>query len=91
MFKYCIEIVPYDSNFWERKFIGRRIFDEDEDYADGTVILDESVLMEEEAGGLNIKLNEEREKQIVNNVVTGWRDGDYNTGSIKAAFDRFIR
>ena len=47
--------------------------------------------MEEEAGGLNIKLNEEREKQIVNNVVTGWRDGDYNTGSIKAAFDRFIR
>ena len=57
---------------------------------EGTVILDQSVL-EEETGGLNIKLVEEKEKQIVSNVVTGWRDGDYATGSIKAAFDKFIK
>lgn len=48
-------------------------------------------MLEEETGGLNIKLVEEREKQIVSNVVTGWRDGDYATGSIKAAFDKFIK
>jgi hypothetical protein len=38
--------VPYDSRFWERKFTGRMVFEEDEKEAEGTVILDESVLVE---------------------------------------------
>jgi len=25
-FKYTIEIIPYDSRFWEKKFMGRIIF-----------------------------------------------------------------
>lgn len=44
-FKYVIEVFPYDTNFWEKKFIGRVIFEEEQPDADGTVILDESVLM----------------------------------------------
>lgn len=39
-FKYAIEIFPYDSNFWEKKFIGKIIFEEDQIDQDGTVILD---------------------------------------------------
>ncbi len=54
-------MVPYDTNFWEKKFIGRAIFEEDQNDGDGTVILDESVLGEEEGGGaFNIKILEER-------------------------------
>jgi len=25
-FKYAVEILPYDSNFWDKKFVGRPIF-----------------------------------------------------------------
>lgn len=46
-FKYAVELFPYDSGFWEKKFIGRMIFEvEEEAEADGTVILDESMLVE---------------------------------------------
>lgn len=90
-FKYAVEIVPYDSRFWERKFVGRVIFEEEEEDMEGTVILDESVLMEEEGGVLKIRLEEEREKQIVSNLMGGWREGNYTTGSLKAALDKFIR
>lgn len=87
-----VEVVPYDPRFWERKFTGRPIFEEeDEDEGEGTVILDESMLMEEEPGGLQIKTEGEHEKEIVANMVMGWRDGEYSTGSIKAALDKFIR
>jgi hypothetical protein len=41
--------------------------------------------------GFKIKLGEETEEQIVSNVVKGWRDGDYSTGTIKAAFDKYIK
>ena len=37
-------------------------------------------------GGFNIKTSEERERDIVDNVVSGWRDGEYAIGNIKAAF-----
>lgn len=47
--------------------------------------------MEEEMGGFNIKTSEERERDIVGNVISGWRDGEYSTGSIKAAFEKFVK
>jgi hypothetical protein len=25
-FKYAIEIFPYDANFWDKKFMGKKIF-----------------------------------------------------------------
>ena len=82
---------PYDSGFWERKFVGRIIFDEDAVDADGTVILDESVLMEEETGVLQVEFDDPREKEIVENMLAGWREGEYSVGQLKAAFDRFIK
>ena len=42
--------------------MGRIIFDEDAVDADGTVILDESVLMEEETGVLQVEFDDPREK-----------------------------
>lgn len=55
LFRYAAEVMPYESSFWERKFAGRQIFEEEKD-AEGTVILDESVLAEEE-GGVRIRMN----------------------------------
>jgi hypothetical protein len=92
LFKYAAEVTPYDPNFWERKFIGRPIFEEDEKEGEGTVILDESMLVEEESsGGHNIQLCEEREMAILDNILNGWREGEYVVGSLKAAFDRLCK
>jgi hypothetical protein len=41
--------------------------------------------------GFKIRLSEEKEEEIVENVVGGWREGEYSTGSIKAAFDKFVK
>ena len=71
--------------------MGRIIFDEDAVDADGTVILDESVLMEEETGVLQVEFDDPREKEIVENMLAGWREGEYSVGQLKAAFDRFIK
>lgn len=40
LFKYATSIAPYDANFWERKFLGRIIFEEDEKEGDTTAFLD---------------------------------------------------
>ena len=39
-FRYAVELFPYDPTFWEKKFIGHIIFEEEQPDADGTVILD---------------------------------------------------
>ena len=49
------------------------------------------MLFEEEVGGFNIKIFEERERDIVDNLVSGWRDGEYVIGNLKAAFDKFVK
>lgn len=38
-FKYACEVIPYDPYFWDKKFNGKMIFDEEEG-EEGTVILD---------------------------------------------------
>ena len=43
-FKYSSEVIPYDPHFWDRKFNGKMIIEEEEG-EEGTVILDESVLV----------------------------------------------
>ena len=40
LFKYASEIMPYDSHFWDKKFLGRPVFEEEENDGEGTVILD---------------------------------------------------
>ena len=93
LFKYLAEHVPYDSHFWERKFTGRMVFEEDEKEAEGTVILDESVLVEEEsaASGVQAKLNGPAEAAIVENILSGWREGEYSANSLRAACEKLVR
>ncbi len=58
---------------------------------DGTVILDESFLAEEESHGFKIKIDEQEEEKIALNVKRGWEEGEYVVGNLKATIDKLCR
>jgi hypothetical protein len=93
LFKYLADHLPYDSRFWERKFAGRIVFEEDEKDAEGTVILDESVLVEEESAmnGVQAKLSGATEAAVVEDILSGWREGEYSAASLRAACEKLVR
>lgn len=93
LFRYAAEHLPYDPAFWERRFAGRAIFEEEEKEAEGTVILDESVLVEEEAGGggFEARLGGAAEAAVLENILGGWREGEYTAGSLRAACEKLVR
>lgn len=43
-FSYATDPLPYDPNWWERKFAGRAVLEEEQTDGEVTVVLDESVL-----------------------------------------------
>jgi hypothetical protein len=97
LFRYATDHLPYDPRFWERKFAGRAIFEEEEKEVEGTVILDESVLVEEETGsaagggGFEARLDGPAEAAVLENILSGWRDGEYVAGSLRAACEKLVR
>jgi hypothetical protein len=55
--------------------------------------LDESGLVEEEgaASGVQAKLNGAAEAAIVENILSGWREGEYSANSLRAACEKVVR
>jgi hypothetical protein len=38
-----------------------------------------------------VKLTEQTELTILDNILNGWKEGEYAVGSLKAAFDKLSR
>jgi hypothetical protein len=46
---------------------------------------------EEEGVGFHYRLNIQRQNKIIENLLQGWRDGDYTVGQLKAALEKSVK
>ena len=74
IFKYVGSNLPYDGKFW-KKFTYRNDIFEDGNENEGFLILDESMIMEEETTIIRPSRKEEEEKNIIYNIEKGWEEG----------------
>jgi hypothetical protein len=94
IYQYAVgKISPYRKNYWDKFRYKTDILEEEKDEQEGTVILDESTIVEDDlvVDQVKLSLQVDSEQLILKNIVRGWNEGEYAVGGLKSLIEKHVK